>query len=164
MMKKLAIVLTAKLCLACRMAFGIAASQAWVTNYVANSVAELQRRIDARTSGGVYSSTLAVDGVGVVSNVVEEATVGALVVRDATPLAEGLGVTNGMLFAWNGDAAYVNGALRIEATKTNLTFGAYRTAYVDAQTWLVGDGSARLCRIASTLMQPSAAEAIGGAR
>lgn len=144
--------------------FGIAASQAWVSNYVAGSVAELRRRVAAQTSGGVYSSELAVDG-GTVSNVVEEATVAALVARDATPLAAPLGVTNGMLFAWSGaDAAYVNGPLRIAATKTNLTFGAYCTAYVGAQTWLVDSGSNRLCRLAATLLQPSVAEGIGGGR
>lgn len=145
--------------------FGVAASQAWVTNYVANSVAELQRRISAQTSGGVYSSTLGVDGGGVFSNVVEEATVGALVVRDATTLAAPLGVTNGMLFAWVEErAAYANGPLRIDATRTNLTFGAYRTAYLGAQTWLVDAGSNRLCRLAATLLQPSVAEGIGGGR
>ena len=143
-------------------AFGIVASQAWVENYVSNRVSEVERRIDLRTGGG--ASTLYVPTVGgVVSNVVEEATVGGLVIGEATQLAVQGGITNGMLFAWNDANAYANGDRLIVATKTNLTYSVYHTTYLDAQTWLVDSQTNRFCRLYSTLIQPSvAAQIIGG--
>lgn len=143
-------------------AFGIAASQAWVEHYVSNRVSEIEKRISVSTDG--VASTLTVPTVGgIVSNVVEEATVGGLVIGEATPLAVQGGITNGMLFAWNDVDAYVNGNLRISATKTNLVYSVYRTEYLDAQTWLVDSQTNRFCRLYSTLIQPSvAARIIGG--
>ena len=130
-------------------AFGIAASQAWVEHYVSNRVSEIEKRISVSTDG--VASTLTVP------------TVGGLVIGEATPLAVQGGITNGMLFAWNDVDAYVNGNLRISATKTNLVYSVYRTEYLDAQTWLVDSQTNRFCRLYSTLIQPSvAARIIGG--
>lgn len=143
--------------------FGIAASQAWVTNYVSQSVSELERKITATSAGGVTSLLIGVDGGGVVSNVVEDATVGGLYIGDAQTAAVSAGITNGMLFAWNSTNAYVNGSHVILATKTNLTYSVYSTAEIGVETWLVDPQTNRFCRLYSTLIQPSvASRLIGG--
>ena len=142
-----------------------AASRAWVTNYVGNIASELERKIVTTTSGGKTVYSVPVEGGGVVSNVVEEATVGGLVIGEASALAVRGGITNGMLFAWNDISAYVNGDKAIEATRTNLTYSVYRSAYLDSQTWLVDAQTNRFCRLFSSLIQPSVAKRlIGGAR
>ena len=104
----------------------------------------------------------AANGGGMVSNIVEEATVGGLVISDASVEAVQGGITNGMLFAWNDENAYVNGAKQIVATVTNLSYGAYSTAYIDAQTWLVDSSTNKFCRIWATIIQPSVAAEIRG--
>ena len=144
-------------------AFGSTASQAWVEHYVSNRVSEVEKRLALRTGGGISTLTVPTAG-GIVSNVVEEATVGGLVIGEATPLAVQDGITNGMLFAWNEVYnAYANGGRLIVATKTNLVYSVYHTAYLDAQTWLVDSQTNRFCRLYSTLIQPSvAAQILGG--
>lgn len=159
-MKKTVLALAAVM--AAYVAFGIAASQAWVEHYVSNRVSEVEKRIAVRTDGVASTLTVPTAG-GIVSNVVEEATVGGLVIDEATQLAVQGGITNGMLFAWNDENAYANGGRLIVATKTNLVYSVYHTAYLDAQTWLVDSQTNRFCRLYSTLIQPSvAAQILGG--
>ena len=142
-----------------------AATQAWVTNYVAQTVSELARKAVIDATEGTARLSVPVEGGGVVSNVLEDATIGGLYVTDAQPAAISAGVTNGMVFAWNGTNAYVNAGHTITATPTNLTYLAYSSFDEGLDTWLVDSQTNHFCRLLSTLVQPSVAAAlIGGAQ
>ena len=142
-----------------------AATQAWVTNYVSKTVTELARKAVIEVANGSANLSVAVDGGGVVSNVLEDATIGGMYIADAQQSAVSAGVTNGMVFAWNGTNAYVNGSHTISATPTNLTYSTYSTFEFGTETWLVDSQTNRFCQLLSTSIQPSvAARLIGGAQ
>ena len=142
-----------------------AATQAWVTNYVSKTVTELARKAVIEAVNGSTTLSVSVDGGGVVSNVLEDATIGGLYVTGAQPSAISAGVTNGMVFAWNGTNAYMNGSHIITATPTNLTYSTYSTREFGTETWLVDSQANRFCQLLATLVQPSvAAKLIGGAQ
>ena len=112
-------VLTAKLCLACHMAFAIAASQAWVTNYVASAASR------TTISNGVVTTERTLPDGASLSVSSHLRIVAALQATNATALAVQQGVTNGMYFVWNGDGdapAYVNPPLSVDVTRTNMAF------------------------------------------
>lgn len=121
MMRKLAIVLTAKLCLASHLAFGIAASQAWVTNYVAQAIsgskAEVLANVDVVDTNGIVRIVS-----GDVTLTYEKATDAAMLATNCTAAAAAQGITNGCLFVWNGTGAYVNPRGVVSCTATNLVF------------------------------------------
>lgn len=104
--------------LAAPCAFGIAASQAWVREYVAG------------LNGGTNDtfSVTASDG-RTLTLTYELFTESALMATNSANSA----VTNGTLFAWNGDGRYLNvpAGLAIQATATNFTFGASQSRVVD---------------------------------
>lgn len=120
-MKRLVIILTAKLCLASHLAFGIAASQAWVTNYVAQAIsgskAEVLANVDVADTNGVVRIVS-----GDVTLTYEEATDAAMLATNCTVAAAAQGITNGCTFVWNGAGAYVNPHGTIAATPTNFVF------------------------------------------
>lgn len=98
--------------------FGIAASQAWVREYVAG------------LNGGTNDtfSVTASDG-RTITMTYELYTESALMATNSANAT----VTNGTLFAWNGAGRYLNvpAGLAIEATATNFTFGAAQSRVVD---------------------------------
>ena len=114
-MRRIAFAAVAALCAA--QCFGIAASQAWVREYVAGM------------NGGT-NGVISVDvGDGrTLTATYELFTEPALMVTNSANAA----VTNGMLFAWNGRGAYVNApaAKTVTATATNLVYGAAQSAVV----------------------------------
>ena len=105
--------------------FGIAASQAWVeqyvSNYVARSAAEVQAGTTVVSSNGVTIIS-AGEGAGRVRLEIEELTDAALLATNCAASAEARGITNGCMFVWNGAGAYVNPLGVISCTPTNLVF------------------------------------------
>ena len=101
--------------------FGIAASQAWVSNYVAQAIsgskAEVMANVDVADTNGVVRIVS-----GDVTLTYEEATDAAMLATNCTAAAIAQGVTNGCTFVWNGAGAYVNPHGTIAATPTNLVF------------------------------------------
>ena len=106
-------------------AFGIAASQAWVSNYVAQAIsssrAELEASATVTSTNGV---TVFTAGNGKVRTrlVVEDSSDAALLATNCTGMAAQQGITNGCLFVWNGAGAYINPNGTIAETPTNLVF------------------------------------------
>lgn len=125
-MRKLAIVLTAKLCLASHLAFGIAASQAWVENYVSNYVARTAAEVQAGTTVVSSNGKMVVTANPGCTNemrlVIQDFTDAALVATNCTASAISQGVTNGCVFVWNGAGAYINPNGAISCTSSNLVY------------------------------------------
>ena len=109
--------------LAAHGAFGIAASQAWVSNYVAKAIAgsagELQASAKTTEKNGV-AVIEACDGSSTVRIEIPDSTDAALRATNCTATAVSASVTNGTLFVWNGAGAYVSPAGNVTATATNL--------------------------------------------
>ena len=117
-MRNLILVFAAVAAMRC---FGIAASQAWVSNYVAQAIsgskAEVMANVDVADTNGVVRIVS-----GDVTLTYEEATDAAMLATNCTAAAIAQGVTNGCTFVWNGAGAYVNPHGTIAATSTNLVF------------------------------------------
>ena len=117
-MRNLILVFAAVAAMRC---FGIAASQAWVSNYVAQAIsgskAEVMANVDVADTNGVVRIVS-----GDVTLTYEEATDAAMLATNCTAAAIAQGVTNGCTFVWNGAGAYVNPHGTIAATPTNLVF------------------------------------------
>ena len=122
-MKK--IIFAAAACMAAQFAFGIAASQAWVqqyvSNYVAASVAEVRAGTTVVATNGAVIATASA-GRSFMQLIVEDFSDAALVATNCTGAATAQGVTNGCTFVWNGSGAYVNPSGTISCTSTNMTF------------------------------------------
>ena len=105
--------------------FGIAASQAWVTNYVAEAIAssraELEATATVTTSNGVTEISVG-SGRNAMRLVYENPTDAALEATNCTAAAIQQGVTNGTLFVWNAMGTYENPNGAIAATPTNLVY------------------------------------------
>lgn len=101
--------------------FGIAASQAWVTNYVAQAIsgskAEVLANVDVADTNGLVRIVS-----GDVTFTCEEATDAAMLATNCTVAATAQGITNGCTFVWNGAGSYINPHGTITATPTNLVF------------------------------------------
>lgn len=138
-MKKAVFVFAA--CMAAQFAFGIAASQAWVTNYVrqaiSSSLAELQTSASVTNSGGVTTLSTG-SGLGQVRIVIEDATDAALVATNCTSSATAQGVTNGCTFVWNGAGSYVNPHGTISCTSTNMTFSGVGSVHTNGMERFTG--------------------------
>lgn len=123
MMKKAVFVFAAAL--AARVVFGSAASQAWVSNYVAQAIAtsrgELEATAKVTATGGVRVIETG-SGKGMVRLVIEDATDAAMVATNCTVYAMSVGITNGCMFVWNGAGAYLNPSGTIWCTSSNLVY------------------------------------------
>lgn len=118
--------------LAAPCAFGIAASQEWVRQYVAGLNGGTNDTFTATTPGGTK--------ITMTYELFTEAALMATNSANAT-------VTNGTLFAWNGEGRYLNlnvpPGLTIQATTTNFIFGAAQSRVVDEiDTFVDADGGA----------------------
>ena len=106
--------------------FGIAASQAWVENYVSNYVAAAAASVQAGTTVVQSNGCTFITANGGTANemrlVVEDFSDAALLATNCTASAEARGVTNGCTFVWNGAGAYVNPLGAISCTSTNLVW------------------------------------------
>ena len=122
MMRNLVFVFAAMCAAEC---FGIAASQAWVTNYVAEAIAssraELEATATVTTSNGVTEISVG-SGRNAMRLVYENPTDAALEATNCTAAAIQQGVTNGTLFVWNAMGTYENPNGAIAATPTNLVY------------------------------------------
>ena len=123
---------------ATRAVFAIAASQAWVAQYVSNYVAQTEAAVKAGvTTAASNNCTYITANAGTTNEVrlvVEDATDAALCATNCTGAAVAQGVTNGLYFVWNGAGEYVNPAGTIAATRTNFVFrgvSSVRTNGVD---------------------------------
>lgn len=128
-----------------------AASQAWVTNYVANFVAasagELTATATTATANGVTTITV---GEGVLT--FENPTDAALVVTATQSSA----ITNGTTFVWNGSGRYINPVGAITSTATNLVWnGVGAVAAADNKITFAG-----WFTVDPVLIQPSKSYAI----
>lgn len=153
-MKKWAVILAAVTCLAPHLAFGIAASQAWVSNFVmkavASSASELRATSVSSNLNGV--ATLYIAGDSPVRVEIEDCTVKALRAGNCTAQAEAGGITNGALFVWNGAGAYVNPLGVVSCTSTNLVFSGVGSVATNGVERFAGWFDAR-----GVLIQPVAA-------
>ena len=115
------IVLIGLAAMSARCVFGIAASQAWVTNYVAQAIAgsksEAVHDVSSRENDGVM-----VFAYGDVVFSYEIPSDAALLATNCLAQAVSAGVTNGCTFVWNGAGAYVNPLGSISCTATNLVW------------------------------------------
>lgn len=122
-MKRIAILTCAAMCAA--RCFGIAASQAWVTNYVAQAIAsshaELETTATVATTNGATEIVVG-SGEYAMRLVVQDSTDAALLATNCLAQAVSAGVTNGCTFVWNGAGAYVNPLGAISCTSTNLVW------------------------------------------
>ena len=132
MMKRIAIAALAAMCTV--VCFGMAASQAWVENFVSNFVARTVAEVEARTvretvdGSAVYTVNA---GAGPVRLVVQPFTDAAMVATNCTAAARSAGITNGLVFVWNGAGAYVNPNGVISCTATNMTYSGVASVSVD---------------------------------
>jgi len=105
--------------------FGIAASQAWVTNYVAEAIASSRAELEATATVTTTNGVTVIEagsGRNAVRLIMEDSTDAALLATNCTATATAQGITNGCTFVWNGAGAYVNPYGTIAATPTNLVF------------------------------------------
>lgn len=106
--------------------FGIAASQAWVSNYVSNYVAGVAASVQAGTTvvqtNGCTVITANPGAEGEMRLVVQDFADAALLATNCTGSATAQGITNGCTFVWNGAGLYINPHGAITATPTNLVF------------------------------------------
>lgn len=106
--------------------FGIAASQAWVeqyvSNYVARTAAEIQAGTTVVSTNGSTVVTANAGRPGEMRLVIQDFTDAAMIATNCTAAAEARGVTNGCVFVWNGAGAYLNLNGTITATPTNLVY------------------------------------------
>lgn len=147
-------ILSAAIMLSAAAFAGVGATTNWVARYVESRVSEIEKKIQQTQIGNSTAFTYSEGGISV-SNVVEELTVGGLIVADCAP-GNAYAITNGMIFAWNG-TGYQHGANTIAATKTALSIGSYSTIILDGGCWLADPATNRLCRLRSTLLQQSVA-------
>ena len=115
-------------------AFAIAASQAWVTNYVAQAIASSRAEMEATATVTAANGTTeyAVNaGSGQVRLIVEDATDAALIATNCTLAAQFWGVTNGCTFVWNGAGSYINPWNTIACTSTNMVWFGVASTYSD---------------------------------
>ena len=132
--------------------FGIAASQAWVTNYVAQAIASVSPRT-SESNGCVVVETTA--NGKTVRMVWENPTDNALMATNCTAAATAQSITNGTLFVWNGAGSYVNPNGAIAATQTNLVFSGVGSIATNGIERFVGWFDAK-----GVLIQPSMSFAI----
>ena len=125
-MRKLLILAAVAAALLPRHAFAIAASQAWVAQYVSNYVAQSAATIT--NSAWVFSSNTATVAVASTGDghemriVVPDFTDYALRATNCTSAAVSQGVTNGLYFVWNDAGEYVNPAGTVTATPSNFVY------------------------------------------
>jgi len=116
----------------------IAASQAWVADYVSNYVARTAAEVRAGTTVVSSNGYTVVTANGGTTNemrlVVQDSTDAALLATNCTGAATARGITNGCTFVWNGAGAYVNPLGAISCTSTNFVYsgvGSFPTNGVD---------------------------------
>jgi hypothetical protein len=118
-------------------AFGIAASQAWVTNYVAQAIATSRAELQATATVTATNGTRVVSA-GAVRLVVEDCTDAALLATNCTGSAVSRGVTNGVLFVWNGAGAYVNPCGVVSCTASNMVYSGVASVYTNGLVRFAG--------------------------
>ena len=122
-MKQLILIAAAVAAIRC---FGIAASQAWVAEYVSNYVERAAATVQAGTTVVSSNGCTIVTANGGTSNevrlVVQDFSDAAMVATNCAASAEARGITNGCVFVWNGAGAYVNPLGVISCTPTNLVY------------------------------------------
>lgn len=123
MMRQLVLIAAAVAAMRC---FGIAASQAWVADYVSNFVARTSAEIQAGTTVATSNGCTVVTANGGTTNemrlVVEPFSDAALLATNCTASAEARGVTNGCIFVWNGAGTYMNPLGVVSCTSTNMVY------------------------------------------
>lgn len=146
-------------------AFGKGATEAWVMNYVSNTIAQASTSY----SNGVY--TVSANGATIT---MEDATVTAVIVRSPSNAAVNAGFTDGLTLVWDSAPfAYVAGELSMPCTPSNITCTVGGVTYcsksISRQTWLVPQSKYaqatfsaedKLLRLVRTLLQPSVAEKV----
>lgn len=141
-----------------RSVLGIAASQAWVSNYVAQAIsssrAELTANATVTTSNG-FTVVEAGSGQTAVRLVYQNPADAALEATNCTAAAQAQGVTNGCLFVWNDAGAYINPHGVISCTQTNLVFSGVSSISTNGVERFAGWFDA-----AGVLIQPNTSFAI----
>ncbi len=134
--------------------FGLAASQAWVEQFVSNYVARAPASVEAsvvtaHSSGAVVATTAVGDGTEMRLELPDFSDA-ALMATNCTDAAVLRGVTNGCLFVWDGAGAYVCPAGAVSCTATNLVWDGMGS--VRGSDGL--DGFAGWFDVRGTLVQP----------
>ena len=166
MIRRLLIVCTFGLFCA-SMAFGRGATEAWVKAYVSNTLAQAT----CTYSNGV--NTISANGY---TMTIEEPTQTGIVIKDASAAAANAGLATDKELAFDRTRwAYVAGDIVLPCTPSNITCRLSGVTYwsknIGRQTWMVPEAKYtnttftaedKLCRIVSTLLPPSIAEALIG--
>ena len=155
-MKQLILIAAAVAAIRC---FGIAASQAWVAEYVSNYVGRASASVQAGTTVSVSNGCTVVTANAGSTNemrlVVQDFSDAAMVATNCLAQAVSAGVTNGCTFVWNGAGAYVNPLGVISCTSTNLVWDGVGSVATNGllrfEGWFDATG---------VLIQPSASLAI----
>ena len=138
-MRNLILVFAAVAALRC---FGIAASQAWVANYVSNYVAQSYASVQAGTTvaqtNGCTVITANPGADGEMRLVVQDFADAAMLATNCTGAATAQGITNGCTFVWNGAGAYINPHGTIAATPTNLVFSGVSSVFTNGMERFAG--------------------------
>lgn len=154
-MKQLILIAAAVAAMRC---FGIAASQAWVSNYVAQAISSSRAELEASatiTSTNGFTVVEAGSGQTAVRLVYQNPADAALEATNCTAAAQAQGVTNGCLFVWNGAGSYINPNGVISCTQTNLVFSGVSSVSADGVERFAGWFDA-----AGVLIQPNTSFAI----
>ena len=122
-MRQLIVIAAAAAAMRC---FGIAASQAWVENYVSNYVAKTAAEVQAGTTVVTSNGNMVVTANAGRPNemrlVVQAFTDAAMIATNCTASAGARGITDGTVFVWNGAGAYINPLGVISCTSSNLVY------------------------------------------
>ena len=159
-MRKILILAAIAAALLPRQVFAIAASQAWVANYVSNYVAGTASEVRAGTatthSNGytIVSSPVGTTGRSVRA-VIQDSTDPALRATNCTSAAVSQGVTNGLYFVWNGAGEYINPVGAVTATPSNLVYSGVSSVYTNGFDHFAG-----LFDVKGVLIQPDTSYAI----
>lgn len=118
-----AVIVGAFSCVCAQATGSAAASQAWVENYVSNTIEKSVAQLIATAKTTKNNNTTAIQiGEGLFE--MEDPSDAALKVVESSS-----SVTNGTLFVWNGAGQYINPAGTIQSTSTNLVYQGVSSTY-----------------------------------
>lgn len=157
-MRKILILAAVAAALMPRPVLAVAASQAWVANYVSNYLARSEAGIKANVTT-VHSNNCTYISTGSGTNevrlVIEDSTDAALRATNCTSAAVSAGITNGLFFVWNGGRDYINPAGTVTATPSNFVYSGVSSVRTNGVERFAGLFDAR-----GVLIQPRTSYAI----
>jgi len=146
---------------------GIGATQEWVQKYVAQAISNSTATISANTKDVTTNDVTVVstgtDEVPIIMTITE-ANVPAIQAANCSAAAVAMGVTNGVLWAWDeANDRYKNKNLNpIVPTATNFVWGVYHSGTDDNANIVMLDGSNTLFKILTYKITDAEARQVKG--